>query len=492
VHVWRVLIITAIMTGPSARLRLTLKRLNMSKSGKALRGLCSGIAILLVASACQDAITNTPAQRSFAPAMSRIATAAPGRHVFVLNGGIPADFSARVIAAGGTVVSSMSNIGVVVTEGLADADAATLAGKNEVAPDYVAQWVPSPDQMQLSTASLSIPVDVASAKPPLTAFFLSQQWNMRQIQAPLAWATGRSGIPSVRVAILDTGLDPYHLDQAGVIDVASSVAYVPSTQGPPAWEDDNYHGTFVGGIVTSNNFGTAGVAPNVTLIAVKVLDLTGKGSFAGIIAGIYHATEVGAQVINMSLGALFPKNAVGASALLSAMNRAVNYAHSRGVLVVSAAGNDAVDLQHDGNFVEVPCEAGVQLCVSATGLGDLHASYSNYGTNAISVAAPGGDNPPTTATFIMGLCSTRSTVPPFDKVCKDGLHYMFADGTSFSAPHVSGLGAYLDSQFGGTLNASQLITLIQQNADDIGKPGADPYFGKGRINVLKTITTAQP
>jgi subtilisin family serine protease len=463
----------------------------MTMNGYALRRLSSVICVLTLAGACRDATTGTAAERSFAPATARDVSVSTGRHVFVLNGDIPADFSSQVAARGGTVVSAMSNIGVVVTEGLSDADAGALAGKNAVVPDYVGQWVPAPDQLQVSTYSLSAPVDMTSAKPPLTAAFLPLQWNMMQIHAPEAWATGRSGIPSVRVAMLDTGLDPDHLDQKGVIDVASSFAFVPSTMGPPAWADDNAHGTFTGSIVTSNNFGVAGVAPNVTLIAVKVLGANGSGPIGAVIAGIYYATNVGAQVINMSLGLALPKNVPGASTLLVAMTRAVNYAKRHGVLVVSAAGNEFTDLQHDRNFVELPCEAGVQLCVSATGNGDTHASYSNYGTNAINVAAPGGDGPPSAATWILGPCSSRSANPAF-AACKNRISYIIAAGTSASAPHVSGLGAYLDSQYGGLLDASQLITLIQQNADDIGKPGADPFFGKGRINVLNTLLATHP
>jgi subtilisin family serine protease len=230
---------------------------------------------------------------------------------------------------------------------------------------------------------------------------------------------------------------------------------------------------------------------------VKILNDSGAGSFATMIAGILWATDSAkAQVINLSVGALVPRStkafANGGPTVLSIMNRVLNYAKRSGVLVVSAAGNESIDLQHDSSYVELPCEAGVQLCVSATGNGDTHASYSNFGTSAINVAAPGGDGPATTATWILGPCSSRSAIAPFSVVCKDGFHYIIAIGTSASAPHVSGLGAYLDSQFGGTLNPSQLITLIQQNADDIGKPGTDPFFGKGRINVFNTVTTTQP
>jgi subtilisin family serine protease len=68
---------------------------------------------------------------------------------------------------------------------------------------------------------------------------------------------------------------------------------------------------------------------------------------------------------------------------------------------------------------------------------------------------------------------------------------VIATGTSASAPHVSGLAAYLFSEFGTQQNASQIITQIQQGADDIGKPGADPLFGKGRINVITSLTSKQ-
>lgn len=470
----------------------------MLMKGRALRRAGGAIGMLLVAPACRDVVTMTPVERTLPPSLSRVATAASGRHLFLLNGDIPGDFDSQVAARGGTVVMSLDSIGVVITAGLSDADASAISGRGSVVPDYEAQWVPTPDATQVSTASLSTPVDAASAKSPLTAAFLPFQWNMFQIRAPAAWAaTVANPGTTIRVAILDTGLDPDHLDQRGLIDAANSMAMpdVQSTMGPPEWADDHFHGTLSGAIVTSNNFGVAGVAPNVQLIAVKVLNAAGKGTFGDIIAGILYATDVKAQVINMSLGALVPRSTkafpVGGPTILSIMNRAVNYAKRHGVLVVSAAGNDALDLQHDGNLVELPCEAGVQLCVSATGNGDTHASYSNYGTDAINVAAPGGDVPPTIATGILGPCSSRSAIPMF-AVCKNKVSYLVAVGTSEAAPHVAGLAAYLDSQYGGTLEPSQLLTLIQQNADDIGKPGADPFFGKGRINVVNTIAASHP
>jgi subtilisin family serine protease len=450
----------------------------------------------MMAAACSDAISPPPATAISAPSLSRVGTATSDRHVMEFVAGIPADLGARVAAKGGTLVRVDQGIGMAVTSGLTDADADAIAGKAYNSRDVDAQWVPTLEQMGGSVAADAsgsfVPSVNATPKSPLSAFFYvtGQQWDMQQIHADAAWAQGRTGLPTVRVAILDTGLDPDHIDQNGtVIDQATSTFFVPSVSpGPsPRWTDDNFHGTHVGGTVTTNNIGTAGTVPNVTLVAVKVLNAAGRGSFADLISAIYYATNVHVQVINMSLGALMQKEGRESAQLVRLLTKAINYAHAHDVLVVSAAGNEDVDLQHDANYISVPCEAGVQMCISSTGVTDTKASYSNYGTNAINVAAPGGD----LDRFILGPCSSHSVIPAL-AACKTRNRYLFVIGTSQATPHVAGLGAYLDSQFGGMLTASQMITSIQQHADDLGAPGADPFYGKGRINVFATVNDPTP
>lgn len=462
----------------------------------------------LVLASC-DGAQDPVAPLSSTPSLSVTtagSTASADRHVFVLNGQRPvADVAARIAAAGGTIEYAMDDIGVALVSGLTDADAARIAaGRASVANDTEGQWLHEMEApvVEADANEFAMPGGASIGQPELAFFYRAGfQWNMSITDTDDAWMRQYNGIPKVRVAILDTGLDPYHQDQMGLIDVASSVAFIPSVTGPPTWQDDHFHGTHVGGTVTSNNFGVAGVAPDVTLVAVKVLGATGFGSFGAIIAGIYHSANVRVDVINMSIGAYFPRNGNTAT-LIAALNRAVNYAHARDVFIVAAAGNSRSDLQHDRNMIQVPCETGVLSCISATGPRDTPAYYTNFGTNSINNAAPGGDfrqDPVFPRGMVLSLCTTRSVHGAF-AACRAreaggvtaGRRYLWAQGTSMAAPHIAGLGAYLDSQYGGALNGSQILTRIQQHADDLGKPGADEYYGKGRMNTCRTLPGCAP
>jgi subtilisin family serine protease len=448
---------------------------------------------MLALAACTDPATSpTTLKAPKTVALSRSAgtpTIPTDQHVFVMNGdAIPDNFAGDIAAAGGTLVREQREIGVAVVKGLTDAAAHRLArGNGQVERDVMVRWVPSLEDAQAYVAAdAAQPTSGQSLFPPQSAAFLALQWNMRQIHALEAW-TNHTGIPGVRVAIIDTGLDPDHIDATGLIDVASSTAFTPSVSGPPAWADDHFHGTHVGGIVTTNNIGTAGVAPNVTLIAIKVLDRNGDGTFADVISGLIHAANVGANVANLSLAALFPRS--GNGQLVAALNKAVNYANAHGVLVVSAAGNDFTDLQHAKNYIQAPCESGTGVCISSTGPTDQRSSFSNFGVSAIDVAAPGGEFGPSATHFVLSPCSSRTVMPGLAP-CRTRNRYLFVIGTSQATPHVSGLAALLDSKYGGMLNPAQLQSIIQRCSDDLGKSGADPDFGQGRINAFKTMNEA--
>src|SRR5262249_27817869 len=147
----------------------------------------------------------------------------------------------------------------------------------------------------------------------------------------------------VKVAVLDTGICAHHQDLVGKVNAALSTSFVtelaacdnnanPACPGCPSWEDRNFHGTHVGGIISSNNLGTASVAPNVQLIAVKVLACNGSGPFSAVINGIIYAANAGADVINMSLGAFIPVTALqdpATATLIGVLQQSIVYAQKQ-------------------------------------------------------------------------------------------------------------------------------------------------------------------
>jgi subtilisin family serine protease len=331
---------------------------------------------------------------------------------------------------------------------------------------------------------------IQSPTNPAAAVFFPRQWNMRQIRANVAWAAGRRGSSSVKVAILDTGLDYTHADMLGRVDMVLSTSFIadPVPAGQPAWLDRHYHGTHVGATVASNAIAAAGVTSQVTLIAVKVLNRFGSGSTSGVLAGIRYAADVGADVINMSLGSAFLKSAN--PGFISILNRATNYAHSKGTTIVVAAGNSAWDLDHNADGYAAYCNTSNVICVSATGPTseggvdgpwtniDAFAYYSNFGNSAINVAAPGGNN----ATAVWAACNRFSLIYP---ICGTGIYILGLQGTSMASPHVAGLAALLAEQYGK--NPAKIKAAIEKGAIDLGKPGNDPFYGKGRIDVPNSI-----
>ena len=424
-----------------------------------------------------------------------VAPFAVAGHLVRFHGQVPADFEAAVAAAGGTITSLHSEAGFAGVAGLDDESAAALQRAINAAdvvedPGY---------EVRLGTPTVddpSVPEMEAHNTPSLASFF-PRQWHLRRIGAHTAWAAGRRGSPDVTVAILDTGISYTHADLAGRVDLSRSKSFVPSDDALVAAyfpgfhpvTDLNFHGTHVAATVASNAHAAAGVTQRVKLIGVKVLSVNGNGSFEGIVNGIHWAADQGADVANMSLGANFPR--AGNGRFIAYLQNAINYAQRKGMLVVVAAGNAAIDLDHDGNNYNSFCSSANVVCVSATGPTsaagtngpwvneDAKASYSNYGRSSISVAAPGGTGPGR----VWAACSRTSLVVP---VCQTGTYIVGITGTSMASPHVAGLAALVVEDEGKN-NPAQVRARIQKGADDLGQPGTDPIYGKGRINVPATL-----
>jgi serine protease AprX len=302
-------------------------------------------------------------------------------------------------------------------------------------------------------------------------------------------ATGRG----VRVCVIDTGIDSNSAMYRARIDRDAGADFV-NDDGDP--EDDHGHGAHVAGIAVGGSDVRSvcggprsfqGVAPEATLIGVKVLNQFGFGTFSDVIAGIDHCVSQGADVINMSLGGGASSDPCTDSAAAAA-NRAVE----DGVVVVAAAGNAArvnavgtpacarrviaVGATHDADFpnCESPSETTLRfgICTDQEPRADDLACFSNR-SDLLDVAAPGcriasADFRDPAGEATIGFC-----------------------GTSMAAPHVAGLAALLLSANPLLVGEpAQVRQLIRDGALDLGTLGFDRAYGAGRIDVLASVALA--
>lgn len=424
-----------------------------------------------------------------------LAAAPPPRYIVAFNGRSPRNLESTVEAVGGTVDAVYEKYGFAIVSGIDAAGASSIAALRDVSAAEAEPMLKLPEPRTQQPRVADVP---ASPAAPSTAAFFALQWHFGPINVVPAWLEGRTGSADVTLAILDTGIDEQHVDMLGHLDLSRSAvfdhtddpfiaAFLP---GRPLTTDIHFHGTHVGSVASSNAFAAAGVTSATTLIAVKVCNVFGSCPGAAVFEGIVHAMENGADVINMSLGGSFDKSEN--PGFVSVINRLFNAAKQAGVTVVVSAGNDSADLDHNRDTFSTYCDATHVICVSATGpstSGDLFvgpwfgiddpAFFTNFGRSAISVAAPGGND----GGFVLGACSSASLVIPDCQAANSFV--VWVAGTSQAAPQVTGLAGLLVEDFGR--NPGRIKTAIQNGADDLGDPGTDAFYGKGRINVAKTL-----
>ncbi|PKV75084.1 S8 family peptidase [Pontibacter ramchanderi] len=452
-------------------------------------------------------------------------------HYVVLSSSetLPAGIAAELTAANGEVTSLMEQVGVATVysdDPAFAAKASKINGVRSVVRDLEVQWY-NPDDMKIVELA-----DVGT--PPASGDndrFFDLQWGHAAIKASQAWNSGQRG-NGARVAVLDSGFDLDHPDLLPNIDMAASRNFVTGENLGYALAGVGSHGTHTAGTIAAadNGIGIIGVAPEAKLILVKVLRDSGSGSFSWMINGIIHATQQNANVINMSLGAAIPRNGrflndngtpedpsddfiendtKAVQELLIAINRATSYATKNGVTVIASAGNAANDGNADKSLLHIPSASTGVISISATAprgwalnpfstFMDDFASYSNYGTSDIQFAAPGGDyifayEPNGLNVVTVGPTSQPAYV--FDYVFSTGSNlkpgtasYYWSVGTSMAGPHAAGVAALIIGKNGGKMDPAHVLAKLRATADDLGKPGRDPYYGYGRVNALRAVT----
>ncbi len=319
--------------------------------------------------------------------------------------------------------------------------------------------------------------------------FRGAQFGLDQVRAEAAWPTTR-GAGAV-IAIVDTGVDLGHADLSGQLvrgatftcDEKASPCGNGDFKGPDGKNDGDEHGTHVAGIAaaaTGNGIGIAGVAPDAKIMPVKVLE-GGSGSFEEIAAGIRWAADNGADVINLSLGALPGVQALTYTGLISDTTEAVAYARSKDVVVVAAAGND-----FQFPLCGTPAFEDGALCVTSTDKRELPSAFSNNGIkpDLMAVAGPGGSLLPVCGEDVL------STVPEGtgrSAACGYGTAYDEYAGTSMATPHVAGVAALLMAQ--GRTSDNVLEVLLTTSRQGVtGTRGLfTPQYGFGIVDAQAAV-----
>lgn len=308
----------------------------------------------------------------------------------------------------------------------------------------------------------AVSIDVVPESPRLMGLATSsnpgggeyEQWALNKLQAEQLWTKSKGD--GVKVAVLDTGVQGNHPDLAAQLLPGKDYVDPDNTQSV----DPDGHGTHVAGIIAAsmNDFGVTGLAPNVNILPVRVMDENGNGSWFDIIDAITYAVDEGADVINMSFGVDYSD--------WEPLTLAVEHARLKGAALVASSGNT------EDSAMMIPARTPGVIGVGGTTSDDAHVWDSNF-NSSVDLSAPGED-----------IYSTY----------KDS-SYAPIGGTSMAA-------AYASATLALTLQAARrtdadatgigVEQVVLDTSVDLGEPGRDDEFGVGRVNPLAAVQALLP
>ena len=376
-------------------------------------------------------------------------------------------------------------------------------------------------------AACSTLYSVPVAGEPLSAC----QWDMRAINATPTGSYAVNKGAGARVGVMDTGIDLTHGDIMPNVDLAASCVFLYATtptadpaeqvtrgdcSNKAALQDFAGHGTHTAGTIAApiNGLGVAGVAPEATIVVLKAGTAEGYFFTDSVVDALRYAGDQRLDVVNMSFFAdpwLFNcRNDKEQKAIIQKISAAAIYAEQRGVVLVAAAGNEGIDLNHpvsdeispdypagaavtrpvNNSCVVLPTELPGVVVVTATGAENLLSWYSTYG-NITDVAAPGGSRFQT-PTF---NSSRGRVLSPYSSTAGDlalqasinrlvvdpaGNYYAWLNGTSMAAPHAAGVVALIRAAH-PEMSQGAVVAMLRRTATNMGCPTAlDPgveFFG---------------
>ena len=336
-----------------------------------------------------------------------------------------------------------------------------------------------------STNNLSFSAKDGGTKP--NDNFYGLQWNAKTIDADRAW-TITTGNKNILVAVIDSGVDPNHPDLVDnllpMVDMLtdsgeSDIYKFGFNEIDYSGKDGNGHGTHVTGILgamINNGIGIAGIAGNIKILPIKAANYEGNTSASIIAKSILKAIDSNVRVINLSIGG--PKSE-GTQALKDSVELAI----SKGIVFVSATGNESDRRNGVVTEITVPAAYPGVISVAATTKFNKVANYSNGGEEA-EIAAPGGGGTAAEGDKIYSTWPTYKTYEGY----RAGIigPYATLSGTSMSCPHVSAAAALILTRE-PNLTGQQVRLRLLSTTTDVEASGFDNSTGFGKLNVYKAL-----